>query len=88
MFNPETLNQKLAALKIGFVKGKVKLDHLHAATLSNSSMAPEAKEWCESYFKNKWIWSTHLNTDITTFYFEKKEDLLFFKLRYMGFLKE
>jgi hypothetical protein len=85
MFDPNTLNQKMGALGIKFVKGKASLDHLYSATLPNT-LAVEAKEWCESYFKNKWVWGSPFQRDTTTFYFATEEDLLFFKVRYMGFL--
>ncbi len=86
MFDPNTLNRKMSALGVKFVNGKASVDHLYSASVSND-VAQEAKEWCESYFKNKWVWSTPFQMNITMFYFATKEDLLFFKLRYMGTLK-
>jgi hypothetical protein len=85
MFDPNTLNKKMSALEVTFVKGKVSVDHLYSATIHNSS-AVEAEEWCESYFKNRWFQSSPFLNDTTTFYFAKEEDLLVFKLRYAGIL--
>ncbi len=86
MFDSNTLNQKMVALGVKFVRGKASLDHLYSASINNDA-AQEAKEWCESYFKNKWLWSSPLRMDFTTFYFSTEQDLIVFKLRYMGTFK-
>lgn len=84
-FNPESINRKIAKLKIKTEEGKTDISHLHRVDIVRDQAA-DAQEWCEQRFGDEWIWSSPILVEWTAIYLKTSEDALAFSLTFAGSL--